>query len=85
MLQQSVITRGKGQQVCSPLDPLFFLIDNFGNILITDLSSNSILILNSEFELIHKISVYQPMGITMDIDDRIIVTSCAPHNCLQLF
>ena len=82
VLQQSVVTRGEGQQVSNPW---FFFIDNFGNILITDLGSNSILILNSEFEFIHKISVSQPTGITMDRDDRIIVTSFASHNCLQLF
>ena len=82
VLQQSVVTKGRGQQVSNPC---FFFIDNFGNILITDYGSNSILILNSEFELIHKISVYQPMGITMDRDDRIIVTSRASRNCLQLF
>ena len=82
VLQQSVVTRGRGQQVSIPW---FFFIDNFGNILITDLGSDSILILNSEFEFIHKISVSKPMGITMDRDDRIIVTSNASHNCLQLF
>ena len=82
VLQQSVVTRGEGQQVSNPW---FFFIDNFGNILITDLGSDSILILNSEFEFIHKISVSQPIGITMDRDDRIIVTSHALQNCLQLF
>ena len=82
VLQQSVVTRGEVQQVRVPY---FFFIDNFGNILITDRSSDSILILNSEFKFIHKISVSEPMGITMDIDDRIIVTSCASYNCLQLF
>ena len=82
VLQQKVVTRGKGKQVNSPW---FFFIDNFGNILITDLSSDSILILNSEFEFIHKISVSEPTGITIDRDDRIIVTSDASHNCLQLF
>ena len=81
VLQQSVVTKGRQQA----RDPLFFFIDNFGNILITDYVPNSILILNSEFEFIHKISVYQPIGITMDRDDRIIVTSHASHNCLQLF
>ena len=83
VLQQSVVTRGRGQQVVSI--PWFFFIDNFGNILIADYDSDSILILNSEFEFIHRISVSQPTGITMDRDDRIIVTSHAPHNCLQLF
>ena len=82
VLQQSVVTRGIGRQVSNPW---FFFIDNFGNILITDLGSNSILILNSEFEFIHKISVSRPTGIKMDRDDRIIVTSGASHNCLQLF
>ena len=82
VLQQSVVTRGRGQQVSNPW---FFFIDNFGNILITDYSSGSVLILNSEFEFIHKISVSKPAGITMDRDDRIIVTSNASHNCLQLF
>ena len=82
VLQQSVVTRGIEQQVTNPW---FFFIDNFGNILITDPSSDSILILNSEFEFIHKISVTRPTGITMDRDDRIIVTSQALHNCLQLF
>ena len=82
VLQQSVVTRGVGQQVS---DPSLFFIDNFGNILITDLGSDSIIILNSEFEFIHKISVSRPAGITMDRDDSIIVTSHASHNCLQLF
>ena len=82
VLQQSVVTRGIGQQVTNPS---FFFIDNFGNILITDYGSNSILILNSEFEFIHKISVSLPAGITMDRDDRIIVTSQASHKCLRLF
>ena len=70
-LQKSVITRGRGQQV---INPYFFFIDRFGNILISDFDSNSILILNSEFEFIHKFSTSnQPMGITMDKEDRIIV------------
>ena len=82
VLQQSVLTSGRKQQV---RHPYFLFIDNFGNILITDYGSNSILILNSEFEFIHKISVSEPTGITMDRDDRIIATSQASHNCLQLF
>ena len=82
VLQQSVVTRGRGQQVTNPY---CFFIDNFGNILITDYGSNSIIILNSEFEFIHKISLTKPSGITMDRDDGIVVTSGASHNCLQLF
>ena len=82
MLQQSVVTRGGGQQV---RDPWFFFIDKFGYILISDYSTNSILILNSEFLFIHKISVLNPWGITMDREDRIIVVCDSPKNCLQLF
>ena len=83
LLQKSVVTRGEGQQV---INPCFFCIDKFGSILISNRSSNSILILNSEFEFIHKISVSNnPMGITMDKEDRIIVVSQADNNCLQIF
>ena len=81
VLQKSVVTRGEGQQV---IDPLFFFIDKFGYILISDPDSNYILILNSEFEFVHKISVTEPFGITMDEEDRIIVT-CSVSKCLQIF
>ena len=82
-LQKSVIIRGRGQQV---IFPYFFFIDKFGNILISDFDSNSILILNSEFELIHKISTSSyPMGITMDKENRIIIVCQYTNNCLQIF
>ena len=70
VLQKNVVTRGEGQQV---VNPWFFCIDKFGSILISD-RSNSILILSSEFEFIHRISVSNnPMGITMDKECRVIV------------
>ena len=81
VLQKSVVNRGERQQV---INPYSFFIDKFGYILITDYSSNSILILNSEFEFVHKISVTKPTGITMDEEYRIIVTS-AVSKCLQIF
>ena len=81
VLQKSVVTRGVGQQV---LNPYSFFIDKFGYILITDHDSNSILILNSEFESVHKIFVPESSGITMDEEDRIIVT-CEVSKCLQIF
>ena len=81
-LQKSVITRGVGQQV---IYPRCFTIDKFDNILISDCDSNSILILNSEFEFIHKISSNHPMGITMDERDRVIVVCQSDNNCLQIF
>ena len=83
VLQKSVVTRGEGQQV---VNPWFFCIDKFGSILISDYNSNSILILNSEFEFIHEISVSsKPMGTTMDKEDRVIVVCQADNNCLQIF
>ena len=83
VLQKSVVTKGEGQQV---INPGFFFIDKFGSILISDHNSNSILILNSEFEFIHKISVsINPMGITINKEDRVIVVFRANNNCLQIF
>ena len=83
LLQKSVVTRGEGKQV---IDPFFFFIDKFGYILISDQESSSILILNSEFEFVHKISVSpSPKGITMNNEDRVIVVCCAAKNCLQIF
>ena len=83
MLLKSVVTRGEGQQV---VDPYFFCIDKFGSILISDHNSNSILILNSEFEFIRKISVSNhPMGITMDKEDIVIVVCQVDNICLQIF
>ena len=82
MLQKSVISRGEGQVTF----PRFFFIDKFCNILISDRDSNSILIFNSEFENIHKISTSNlPMGITMDKEDRVIVVCQSDNNCLQIF
>ena len=82
VLQKSVVARGEGHQV---IYPNFFFIDKFGNILITDFASNSILVLNSEFEFIHEISVTKSTGITMDEEYRIIVTCHTATNCLQIF
>ena len=83
MLQKSVVTRVEGQQV---VFPYYFCIDKFGSILISDCDSNAILILNSEFEFLHKISVSNnPMGITRNKEDRVIVVCQADNNCLQIF
>ena len=84
VLQRSVITKGEGEQQVN--HPCFFFIDKFSSILISDYNSNSILFLTSEFEFIHKISVSDnPMGITMNKEDRVIVVCSADDNCLQIF
>ena len=83
ILQKSVISRGKGMQV---IDPYYFFIDQTDNVLISDNGSNSIRILNIEFQLIHKISVSpNPVGITVDKRGRVIVVCWADNNCLQIF
>ena len=63
ILQKSVISRGKGMEV---IFPFYFFVDQTGNILISDPNSNSIHIFNTEFQLIHKIPVSNPTGVTVD-------------------
>ena len=83
ILQKSVISRGKGMEV---IDPNFFFLDQTENILISDLSSNSIHFFNTEFKLIHKIPVSNyPTGVTVDKQGRVIVVCQAVKDCLQIF
>ena len=83
ILQKSVIPRGTGMQVFNPSS---FFRDESDNILISDEGSNSIFIFNSEFHLIHKISVSNnPTGVTVDKQKRVIVVSKAYKYCLQIF
>ena len=83
ILQKKHITRGEGMLVS---DPYFFFIDDSNNLLISDRGSNSILIFNPLFELIHKISVSNnQMGIVIDKQRRIIVVSQSENNCFQIF
>ena len=83
ILQKKHITRGEGVLAS---DPYFFFIDDSNNLLISDRGSNSILIFNPLFELIHKISVSNnPMGIVIDKQRRIIVVSQSDNNCFLIF
>ena len=83
ILQKKHITRGERMLVSYPY---FFFIDDSNNLLISDRGSNSILIFNPLFELIHKISVSNnPMGIVIDKQRRIIVVSQSENNCFQIF
>ena len=83
ILQKSVISRGKGMQV---IFPHFFFIDQSDNILISDSSSNSILIFNTQLQLFHTIPVSgYPMSVTVDNQGRVIVVCQAEKNCLQIF
>ena len=83
LLQKSVISRGKGMQV---INPWYFFIDHYDNILISDRGSNSISIFSPLIELIHKISVSNcPMGVTVDNQGRLIVVCQSVNNCLQIY
>ena len=83
VLQNNLISKGKGQQV---FNPYFFQIDKFENILISDRDSHSIKVFNPKFEIIYSISVtIHPMGLTIDSADRIIVVCHAINHCLQIF
>ena len=82
VLIKSMISRGRRNQITHSV---FFFIDRYGNILITDISSSNISIFNSNSEIIHKIKVsYSPTGIVVDNQDRIIVVSQASKSCLQI-
>ena len=83
ILQKIVISRGKGMEV---IYPYFFFVDQTDIILISDPSSNSIHIFNTEFQLIHKIPVSNyPTGVTVDKQGRVIVVSLAVKDCLLIF
>ncbi|KAI6659796.1 PEP-CTERM domain protein [Oopsacas minuta] len=77
ILHKSILSRGYGLQL---MNPCFFDIDNSNNILIADrctiASSGSISIFNSQFDLIHKISISSPTGVIVDYRRRVIVV-CA--------
>ena len=82
-LIKSMISGGKGNQI---INSCFFFIDKSGNILITDIKSNTISIFSPNSEIIHKINVNSsPTGIVVDNRDRIIVVCQDSKNCLQIF
>ena len=83
ILQKSVISKGTGNHV---IYPCCFFRDHSDNFLISDLVSNSILIFNTEFNFVHKISVSNnPTGVAVDKHGRVIVVSHVDKNCLQIF
>ncbi|KAI6647688.1 NHL repeat containing protein [Oopsacas minuta] len=82
ILNKSLISRGYGLQL---MYPYYFYIDNSNNTLITDYYFNSISIFNSQFELIHKISIAYPSGITVDNKGRVIVVCRGKQTHLDIF
>ena len=83
ILQKSVVSRGEGMQVVNPFS---FFIDNIGNILISDLASNSIHVYNSQFESICSINTSpHPIGVVVDNQGRVVVVCQSDKDCLQIF
>ncbi|KAI6659799.1 hypothetical protein LOD99_10624 [Oopsacas minuta] len=82
ILHRSIISRGDGLQL---MNPKFFCIDNSNNIHITDYYSNSISSFNSQFDLIDKISLTSPAGITVDNTGRVIVACNGGQHRLNMF
>ena len=74
---------GGGMQVVLPCG---LFIDEFLNILIADRSSNSLLIFNPQFELVHTIyTATNTAGVCIDSKERVIVTCQSYKDCLQIF
>ncbi|KAI6647681.1 hypothetical protein LOD99_8646 [Oopsacas minuta] len=82
ILHKSIISRGDGLQL---MNPYFFYIDNSNNILITDFLYNSISSLNSQFDLMHKITLTNPSGITVDNRGRLIIVCNGGQHHLNIF
>ncbi|KAI6648019.1 Cell surface protein [Oopsacas minuta] len=81
--KKSVISRKTGLQ---NINPFYFFIDKYDNILFSENDYNSILIFNSEFNFVHRITVStSPMGIAVDQQGRVIIVCQAKNNCLQIF
>ena len=81
-IQKSVVSRGIGMQI---VHPWCFFVDNTGNVLITDNDSDTLVIFNSDFELIQDFPVEKfPTGIAVDNQDRLLLCY-AEKFILQIF
>ena len=75
------------------LIPLFLILDEASNILITDIERYCVFVFSFGGELIHRFGreggkrgeFIIPRGISIDFQGRIIVSSENPDNCIQLF
>ena len=87
-LIREIITRG-----VQVINPRYFCLDREFNLLITDYSANTVLIFSNRGQLLHKLGksgegrgdFISPTGIGTDREDRIIVLSRNPENCIQIF
>ena len=75
------------------LIPLFLILDEASNILITDIERYCVFVFSFGGELIHRFGreggkrgeFIIPRGIAIDFQGRVIVSSENPDNCIQLF
>ena len=75
------------------ISPRHFCLDREFNILITDFSSNIVLIFSNRGELLYQFgkgaegrgNFISPTGIATDGEGRIIVVSRNPEHCVQIF
>ena len=82
-----------GNENCQVSSSYHFYIDLNSNILITDYETCCVLIFSTKGMLIHSFGhpgknpgeFTDPTGIAVDAEDRIIVVSSNPNNCIQLF
>ena len=89
-LIREIITQGEGNQV---IRPVYFCLDRELNILITDFSTNTVLIFSHRGEMLYKLGksgegrgdFISPTGITTDREGRVLVVSHNPEHCIQIF
>ena len=89
-LIREMIPKGEGNVV---VHPSFFVLDKSLKILITDFKSHCFSVFSFGGELIHRFGkegekrgeFINPIGIAIDIEGRILVTSKNPEHCIQIF
>ena len=89
-LIREIIPTGEGNQL---LLPTFLTLDSSSNILITEFEAHCVCVYSFGGELIHRFGkeggkrgdFIIPRGIAIDVEGRIIVASCNPEHCIQVF
>ena len=86
----SLITCGEGMDV---LCPLFFCLDPLNNFVLSDIKSDSIRVFSPEGNLLHTIGreghqqgmFYEPRGVAVTPNGRLVCVSNNENYCLQIF